>query len=107
MKTTTVVLFVIMLFLLFEKTESSESSESGESTESIFRQFAQFAVSDSTDSMFSRKVAPMVSQSLASEEFLNSGVSRLYDELCSQLCERKTLTPKIMHCALCIESVAP
>ena len=92
MKTTTVVLFVIMLFLLFEKTESGESSES------IFRQFAQFAVSDSTDSMFSRKVAPMVSQSLASEEFLNSGVSRLYDELCSQLCERKTLTPKIVHC---------
>ena len=52
--------------------------------------FAQFAVSDSTDSMFSRKVAPMVSQSLASEEFLISGVSRLYDELCSQLCEMKT-----------------
>ena len=42
---------------------------------------------DSTDSTFSRKVAPMVSQSLASEEFLISGVSRLYDELCSQLCE--------------------
>ena len=39
MKTTTVVLFVIMLFLLFEKTESGESSESTES-------------SDSTDSMF-------------------------------------------------------
>ncbi len=42
MKTTTVVLFVIMLFLLFEKTESRESGESGESSDST----------DSTDSMF-------------------------------------------------------
>ena len=64
-----------------------------------FAQFAQFAVSDSTDSMFSRKVAPMVSQSLASEEFLISGVSRLYDELCLQLCEMKTtiLLPCAAH----------
>ena len=35
MKTTTVVLFVIMLFLLFEKTESSESGESSESILSL------------------------------------------------------------------------
>ena len=94
MKTTTVVLFVIMLFLLFEKTVSQVSQVSPS-----FAQFAQFAVSDSTDSMFSRKVAPMVSQSLASEEFLISGVSRLYDELCSQLCEMKTtiLLPCAAH----------
>ena len=81
------------LFPLFDNNESSESGES------MFRHFAQFAVSDSTDSMFSRKVAPMVSQSLASEEFLISGVSRLYDELCSQLCEMKTtiLLPCAAH----------
>ena len=37
MKTTTVVLFVIMLFLLFEKNESGESTESSDSTDSMFQ----------------------------------------------------------------------
>ena len=81
MKTTTVVLFVIMLFLLFEKTESGEP---------FFRQFAKFAVSDSTDSTFQ-----------------HSCVSRLCDtNRCNFV--RLTKHPRaaplcIMHYALCID----
>ena len=73
----TVVMFVIQLFLLFDKTESGEPSEPSDSTDST----------DSTDSMFSRKVTPIWCRKASQARSLISGVSRLCDELCSQLCE--------------------
>ncbi len=72
-----VIMFVIQLFLLFDKTESGEPGELGEPSES----------GEPLIPCSLAKLHLSVSQSLASEEFLISGVSRLCDELCSQLCE--------------------
>ena len=88
----TVVMFVIQLFLLFDKTESVNQVNQVNQVSQVIPLIPPIPPIPPIPVIppIPRSLAKLhlsVSQSLASEEFLISGVSRLYDELCSQLCE--------------------